>query len=854
MNLNIKTFIQNKILLHFRDYCFLCIRSLVPLITLAVLIVMPLCASAGGGPETTLLVVNGDSPLSLYIANEYVKMREIPRSHVVWLHNIPFLRGIDIATFRNKVWEPIQAHIMLNNLEEEIDTIVYSADFPYSVDITADIKKQKGSVKRMLGYQASLTGLTYFARRVAAGDTGYLGINRYFRGDLSTKVSPPRNPTESEIVQFNDAKGAMKKKDYESAVEILRSLVGSYPWSNQVWYELARGLAALKRDDDALRALTEAVDKGWTNSAYLQKDRHFKGLRRQAVFKSLIKRINTMKLRFQPAVGFRSNYIWTGGNTPMVNEEVESLDRYYLSTLLTYTGRQGNSVNEVLSYLSASVSSDGSFPDGTVYLMENRDIRSLTRERYFHTTVEALAERGRHAKILAKGQRGQDGVLPQNKDDVIGAVIGARKFDWGNSRSRLLPGAIAESLTSYGGHFNKYKQTKLTEFLRHGAAGSSGAVTEPLAIQAKFPVSYLHVHYADGSSLAEAFYQSVEAPYQLIIVGEPLARPFAHFASVRLLKPDPGQKWSGTVSLQPYVKAAQGHAIDRVELWVDGQYVDSKPPGEVILWDTGAVEDGSHDLRLVAVDASPIETRSYVRAPVTVANTKHRIDVDNVKNPVILGDEMLFSGSAPGARHVQLFQGVRLLGTADAEKGRWMIRIPSDSIGPGDVLLFLKCQFQDDTILHSKPISINIEKPLLLAAVKSEKRNYAPGLRAVIRDREGHDKELLIKEVFGLLTKSVKNSNGVSFIHLEGEFRVEKTGFYQLIVNMRGGMYIEVDDSVHLDTVQGSSYGELFLPLHLERGWHSLKMDLTPEGPPRIIAVLNGEQVATVLAGDRLRH
>ena len=75
-------------------------------------------------------------------------------------------------------------------------------------------------------------------------------------------------------------------------------------------------------------------------------------------------------------------------------------------------------------------------------------------------------------------------------------------------------------------------QTPLSEFLRYGAAGASGTVTEPYAIAEKFPHPMLQVHYARGCTLAEAFYQSVCGPYQLLIVGDPLCRPWANIPKV----------------------------------------------------------------------------------------------------------------------------------------------------------------------------------------------------------------------------------------------------------------------------------------------------------------------------------
>jgi hypothetical protein len=153
--------------------------------------------------------------------------------------------------------------------------------------------------------------------------------------------------------------------------------------------------------------------------------------------------------------------------------------------------------------------------------MFNGDIRSRTREWGFAAAARLLEEAGVAAVV-------EEGVLPRNRSDIAGAMVGTANFDFAGSGSRILPGAICEHLTSCGGVLTWSDfQTPLTEWLRDGAAGASGTVTEPLAMQAKFPYPFIHVHYARGATLAEAFYQSVAAPYQLLIVGDPLCRPWA---------------------------------------------------------------------------------------------------------------------------------------------------------------------------------------------------------------------------------------------------------------------------------------------------------------------------------------
>ena len=133
---------------------------------LVLLQLLPVNLQAGGGPEKVLLVVNGDSPVSMHIANAYMAMRDIPPQHVLWLHDIPYPDSIDIDTFSARIWQPIRDFITRNRLDDEIDLIAYSANFPYAVNFSSDLKTNKLGRLKYHGRESSLTGLTYFARHV----------------------------------------------------------------------------------------------------------------------------------------------------------------------------------------------------------------------------------------------------------------------------------------------------------------------------------------------------------------------------------------------------------------------------------------------------------------------------------------------------------------------------------------------------------------------------------------------------------------------------------------------------------------------------------------------------------------
>ena len=297
--------------------------------------------------------------------------------------------------------------------------------------------------------------------------------------------------------------------------------------------------------------------------------------------------------------------------------------------------------------------------------------------------MKALGELGVKAEVVA-------GALPERKRDVAGLMAGTPTFDWRASGCAVVPGAICENLTSFGGIFTSTAgQTPLSEFLRAGAAGSSGTVTEPFSLQAKFPHPSIQVHYARGASLVESFYQSVHAPYQLLVVGDPLCQPWAKIPTVEVVSAadskvlEPGTVVSGTLELEPRASGGGEEGADRFELFVDGLRVRQAPLGEKLVLDTTAMADGHHELRVVAISATRVETQGRRIIPILTSNHGRvlRLTVEPAR---VAPDGTLRIGvKGQGIDGAVVFAMGRVLGrTTSAES---VIEVPANLLGRGTV-------------------------------------------------------------------------------------------------------------------------------------------------------------------------
>ncbi|MBX3448881.1 MAG: hypothetical protein KF777_04930 [Planctomycetaceae bacterium] len=592
----------------------------------------------GVAPENVAIVVNGESEASKTIAAEYASLRGVPAGNIVTIHGLSNTETIPVDEFRERVLEPVFKMLTDARLMPQIAVIAYSAEIPTAIDVRSDIGERK--LPKIFTPTASVNGLTFLHQAVLAKDIRYLDLNSnwYARRIVNAPRDEPWNSNDQQryasvlmMLQLHQ-RAIRQRKDGEQpseqettqtavrmqeAVDVLDELQQRHPHSSDLHYNRACLLAQADQPDAAIEALQAAVNSGWWDVQQTLRDDDLKILRERDDFKTLVEEMKSIDFDAQPAVGFRSTQGWLPNGMSTVDARAP---RYLLSTVLACTTGRGTSVDEAVTSLRRAVAADGSRPPGTIYFEKNGDVRSTTREWAFRNAARQLEAMGVRAIV-------EDGILPREKNDVAGAVIGAADFDWAGSQSTILPGAIVEHLTSFGGAMSKDAgQTPLTEFLRNGAAGSSGTVTEPYAIQAKFPSPFLHVHYASGCTLVEAYYQSVTGPYQLLVVGDPLAQPWRRDFSLKSQGLVPDQPLSGDVVLKPKTESSDGIAPAEWELYVDGRRAASVPAKEPLRWDTRQHGDGEHVLTLIARGDDAVQSIARAVLTVNVRNVRQAAD------------------------------------------------------------------------------------------------------------------------------------------------------------------------------------------------------------------------------------
>ena len=596
---------------------------------LALVVCLVCCGGSNaiaGGPESAVLVVNADSASSKLLANHYIEMRKIPSLNVIYLNGIPAQESISLSEFKELILEPVLGTMLERQITSHIDYIIYSSDFPTAVKINEHVKKLADQVEKAgVGFDrklflptASINSLTFYAGAVIQDNPGYLILdsNSYYRRPAEVLLRRPFRGKLQEV--YNEAVAFLKsdqEESYGEAEKRFLALSKANPRQVAVDYRLAQCYAKMGDERKAADWLGKAIRTGWQYRQYTLDDPLLADVQSDPLFSGIVKRVPDEPFEFAPTIAFRSRYGY--GPNGMLNSFKGQGNRFFLSTVLGVTRNYGSTEQEALDQLKRTVRADGTNPTGSFYFTTSEDVRTQTRRFNFNAAISRLKKMGYGAEIVS-------GNLPAGKSRVLGATIGTPHFNWKASGSRFVPGAIGDNLTSYGGRVLYEEQTKLTEFLANGAAGGSGTVTEPFALQVKFPHPMIHVHYARGSTLAEAFYQSVSGPSQLLIVGDALCRPFGKVPEFGVTGVSINQKVSGKIKLKPTPDNTSVQ-IAGYQLYVDGQLVHTQAKSTVMPIDTTDMADGQHEFRIVAIAGDLLESSSSVVIPLRVDNSGQRV-------------------------------------------------------------------------------------------------------------------------------------------------------------------------------------------------------------------------------------
>ena len=267
-------------------------RSLVA--TLVVATVAAAGARAGIAPENVAVVVNADSPDSRAIAAEYAKLRGIPGCNVVEVAGLADRERMTVDDFRQQVLSPVLRTIADRGLTRQIDVVAYSCDIPTAIDVRGDVGDRR--LPQIITPVAAINGLTFLHRQVMDKDIGYLDLeaNAYALRPVRERPDTPWTAAEqqryAELLRRIDdhVKGTQTPPDdadpaaaaavARELLEGFTTLCESHPRAAHLHYNRACALARLAGADDAVAALAQAVDCGWSDHRHAAGDPDLRGL------------------------------------------------------------------------------------------------------------------------------------------------------------------------------------------------------------------------------------------------------------------------------------------------------------------------------------------------------------------------------------------------------------------------------------------------------------------------------------------------------------------------------------------------------------------------------------------------
>lgn len=370
------------------------------------------------------------------------------------------------------------------------------------------------------------------------------------------------------------------------------------------------------------------------------------------------------------------------------------------SMSIGHVAPRGLPVRETIESLRFAVRSDCTRPDGAVNFVTGGDVRATARAWQPATVADELAKLGVPLVVTTNE--------PDRTRGLIGLQAGLADIDRFLD-ARLLPGSMAEHLTSFGAVFANDSQSKIVKWIRAGAAGSAGTVTEPYALWPKFPHTRFFVHYASGCTMLESFQQALASPLQIFLLGDPLARPYGRAQPLTLIcLTNNDEAVTGEVEFMvtgPSGVAPQGLSLLYL---LDGRSLAEAGRGTRAKLDTTKLDDGWHELRAVGYSAGNVKQQGFSTKRFAVRNRGRSVTMApgvKLRLDPATPLEIRLEATGDAARFEILAQGRPVAAGAGP-----VLQADLAGAGPGPVWLQPVAHYPDGGVARGRPLLVEVNK------------------------------------------------------------------------------------------------------------------------------------------------
>ena len=140
---------------------------------------------------------------------------------------------------------------------------------------------------------------------------------------------------------------------------------------------------------------------------------------------------------------------------------------------------------------------------------------------------------------------------------------------------------------------------------------------------------------------------------------------------------------TGTLTIEPRATVPGGGAVDRFVLYVDGVRVTECGSGGTLTLDTTVLADGHHDLRVVGIEMSSVETQGRQILPVFFRNRDRTLEIDVEPRQVSRSGSVRITVRGTGIDGAVVFATGRVLGRTTGSESA--IEVPAELLGRGSV-------------------------------------------------------------------------------------------------------------------------------------------------------------------------